>query len=126
MTPANIILDCTDELATFRKVVDSPELPTADIEVALVWIVEAVTVAESIDELHDVAATMSFGEALFSNANLQPNEKEEVWRSVVRLGESLRGRLRELRAYDHGVFPYGFNRLINNDTILLSKVRQGA
>lgn len=98
-------------------------MPTMDIDAALDTIIESIELRDDENrELILAAHYMSEQDGIFENAQLDDGQQERVHTAVMLLGKELKQEIDFHQGYHNdGKFPYQFERLINNDTLVLKK-----
>lgn len=122
--PERVLLPFGDALQPWRAVVCSPSMPTVDEEAVLsqlVWAVGHECHAEVYAE--NTVAEMAFGDTMYEADELEPEQRQDLFNVTAEMACRLITELQDVKAYAHGVFPYELEGILNDDTLVLRRLR---
>lgn len=122
--PERVLLPFGNALQPWRAVVCSPSMPTPDEQAVLaqiVWALNSECHAEMLAE--NIVTDMAFGEGMFEAGELSPEQRQDIFNATAEMSMHLLGELQDVKAYSEGVFPYELEGILNDDTLVLRRVR---
>jgi hypothetical protein len=119
--PRHVVMETPRELQELREWVEHPTKPTVDIEAFYTQLFDSVSLAcrGSVDELHELANDVGYGDALYGQHELLRHEQHRLAMLVVEAGYAIKRQLNTLCLYDaDGIFPYYFRACYPNGLLL--------
>ena len=117
-----MIVGLEDSLPEFREVVCYLNMPTVDMSACLQQIFDTMALSNEFEfnrMLENTANWMGKGEGLYENSRLDEYEKMLVVNSTLKLGKSIKEKIKYLNLYIDGHLPYAFNRMVGDDAVML-------
>lgn len=120
--PRYLIIEFSDELPAFERVVCGLNMPTVDMNACLEQIFDVIQIAE--DDLFkrmllNVADYMGKGEGLYENARLDEFEQEQIVAAIIKIGIEIKARIKFLNIHIDGFMPYSFMKMLGKHAVIL-------
>lgn len=129
MKPTLMVIDCKEPLTYLFVALAHPELPTIDPDVLLTKIVDSLIHRQTYrDELHYVCSLLETSSDELFDCKAQEQSAvyilaiDVVRSTILHLTEYLHQRLLCYGLYEEDFFKYEFERIINNDNLLLKRI----
>lgn len=124
-TPSIFVIQCRDELASFRAAMVEIDMPVVDMPKMMKIIFEALARDEWIPGQIGEKTIIGIVTYLFEQLDAMDIQNQgpggRVYLEILKLAGAIKNKLRAHNAYGSGEFPYEFKEFINDDTFYLKR-----